>query len=508
MKKQCLLFLLSLLPLSPALSQIHTESPHSCAGRVQTLRSALPVIEKIYRDHALAHHLPGLAFGVVLDSTLVCSGGIGYADLSQKTPATPQSLFRIASMTKSITAMAILLLRDQGRLSLDDPAEWYIPEMKNLVYPVTDAPRITIRHLLTHTAGFPEDNAWGDRQLAVSDQQLLDMVKNGISFSNVPGVTYEYSNLGFALLGRIITVVSGKPYQEFVQTRILQPLAMNHSVWDYSQAPRDLLAWGYGWEGGKWIPIALLPDGAYAAMGGLITSIDDFSMYMIYHLSAWPPGANQRSSPVSAASLREMQQPGIFNNLNAAFRYPDGRPSPLISCYGYGLRWTKDVEGIVSLSHGGGLPGFGSQWRIVPDYGIGVVAFSNRTYADLGTANDAVLDTCIALLGLTKRPAPVTDILRQRRDQLAALLPEWKVTDPDLFGDNFFLDQSIDSLKKTFRRVYAELGPVSGIGEMVAQNRLRGSFVIDGQKADLELAFTLTPQNPPRIQQLKWKIIR
>jgi len=137
-----------------------------------------------------------------------------------------------------------------------------------------------------------------------------------------------------------------------------------------------------------------------------------------------------------------------------------------------------------------------------------VAAFSNRTYADLGTANDAVLDTCIALLGLSKRPTPVTAILLQRRDQLAALLPDWQVTDPDLFGDNFFLDQSIDSLRTTFRRLYAELGPVAGIGEMAAQNRLRGSFIVDGKKADLELFFTLTPQNPPRIQQLKWKIIR
>ena len=243
MKKRCFLLFISLLPLNPAL-------PHTRSDRIQTLRRALPVIETIYRDHAQAHHLPGLAFGVVLDSTLVCSGGYGYADLALKTPATPQSLFRIASMTKSITAMAILLLRDQGKLSLDDPAEEYIPEMKNLEYPVPDAPKITIRHLLTHTAGFPEDNPWGDRQLAVSDQRLLDLVKNGISFSNVPGVAYEYSNLGFALLGRIIAVVSGQPYQKFVQTQILQPLAMHHhSIWDYSHAPRDLLAWGYGWEG-------------------------------------------------------------------------------------------------------------------------------------------------------------------------------------------------------------------------------------------------------------------
>ena len=78
-------------------------------------------------------------------------------------------MFRIASMTKSFTAMAILKLRDEGKLSLDDPAERYVPELKALKYPTTDSPRITIRHLLSHAEGFPEDNPWGDQQLAATE---------------------------------------------------------------------------------------------------------------------------------------------------------------------------------------------------------------------------------------------------------------------------------------------------------------------------------------------------
>jgi CubicO group peptidase (beta-lactamase class C family) len=102
----------------------------------------------------------------MVDGKLVHTGGLGYTDVTAKIPVTSKSDFRIASMTKSLTAMAILKLRDEGKLKLDDPAYIYIPEMKNNKYLTKDATPITIRHLLTHAAGYPEDNPWGDRQLA------------------------------------------------------------------------------------------------------------------------------------------------------------------------------------------------------------------------------------------------------------------------------------------------------------------------------------------------------
>src|SRR5207237_1085641 len=101
----------------------------------------------------------------------------GFRDLAVKAPADADTVFRIASMTKSFTAMSILKLRDEGKLSLDDLAERYVPEMKALAYPTSDSPRITIRHLLSHAEGFPEDNPWGDRQLADSDEQLSQMLR-------------------------------------------------------------------------------------------------------------------------------------------------------------------------------------------------------------------------------------------------------------------------------------------------------------------------------------------
>src|SRR6187399_251539 len=191
------------------------------AGRMEKIMQAFPVIDKIFKDYADANHLPGVAFGLVVDGKLVYTGNIGYTDIEKKIPVTSSSLFRIASMSKSFTTMAILKLRDEGKINLDDPAYLYIPELKNLKYPTADAPHITVRHLMTHGAGFPEDNPWGDRQLAKTDNEMIAMIKNGISFSNDPGLKYEYSNMGFAMLGYIVKKVSGLSYETYITKNIL-----------------------------------------------------------------------------------------------------------------------------------------------------------------------------------------------------------------------------------------------------------------------------------------------
>src|SRR4051812_12619604 len=207
------------------------------------LEKAFPDIDRLVEKYAADTHVPGAAWGVIVDGELAHTGVTGYRDVPSKAPVTPDTVFRIASMTKSFTAMAILKLRDEGKLSLDDPAEKYVPEMKALVYPTADSPKITIRHLLSHAEGFPEDNPWGDQQLADSDEQLSALIKAGIPFSNAPGIAYEYSNFGFAILGRIVGNIShaihgarGLPagaadtptadYTRYVTENILKPLGM------------------------------------------------------------------------------------------------------------------------------------------------------------------------------------------------------------------------------------------------------------------------------------------
>ncbi|HLL97078.1 MAG TPA: serine hydrolase domain-containing protein [Spirosoma sp.] len=481
------------------------------ADRLAKLQAAFPIVEKLYRERAEKFHYPGMAFGIVLDGKLVYSGGMGYTDVAKKTPATPKSLFKIASMTKSLTAMAILKLRDESRLRLDDPAEQYIPELKTHKYLTADAPRITVRHLMTHSAGFPEDNPWGDRQLADTDADLVNLIKGGISTANAPGIAYEYSNLGFAMLGRIIGVVSGKSYEQYITDSILKPLSMMDTEWEYDRVPADRLAHGYRWKDGTWVEEPLLHDGSWGAMGGLITSIEDFSKYVAFHQWAWPPrsdpdGGGSSAMPVKRSSIREMQQPWTFAGLSAQARNSAGQLCPITSGYGYGLRWNQNCTGRVDVGHSGGLPGFGSQWRILPDYGIGVIAYGNLTYAGLGAINSVVIDTLISIGKLQPRQLPVSPILAQRKAELVMLLPNFTNAERSgIFAENFFPDQSAETRRKAVQELYVKVGPIKHVGELVSENQLRGHFLLEGDRANIDVFFTLTPEMPALIQQLDFR---
>ena len=473
------------------------------------LGAAFPVIDKLFKNYAAKNHWPGLVYGVVAGGKLIYTGGEGYGDIDSKTNVGPQSDFRIASMTKSFVSVAILQLRDAGKLRLDDPAWQYIPELKDQRGPAADAPVITIRNLLTHSAGFPEDNPWGDRQLADSDEELLAMVKKGLSFSNSPGMGYEYSNTGFALLGYIIRQVSGEPYEQYITGHILQPLGMDHTYWEYTTVPADRLVHGYRWLNGDWVEQPLLHDGAYGAMGGMITTLEDFAKYEAFQLDAWPSrsgggeGRGGGDGILKRSSRREMQQPRTFNNLNAAFSYyGGGAVCPMVSFYGYGLRWSHDCKGRTLVGHTGGLPGFGSNWNMLTDYGIGVISCANLTYANTGAINLQVLDTLVTLARLKPRGVPVSPILEQRKKELVALLPGWEgARESPIFAGNFWLDYFVDTLRAEARAIFARAGKIVRAGDMRPDNGLRGSFILEGERADIEVRFTLTPENPAKIQE-------
>jgi CubicO group peptidase (beta-lactamase class C family) len=470
--------------------------------RLQKIMAALPAAEALFKANAEQKHYPGFAFGIVVDGRLIHTGAFGYIDVAKKVAATVQSYFRIASMTKSITALAILQLRDAGKLRLDDAAAMYIPELKQVSYLTTDASPMTVRHLLTHSAGFPEDNPWGDRQLADSDAELLKLITSGVSFSNVPGITYEYSNLGFTLLGKIISNVTRQPYQQYITNHILKPLGMTHTYWEFEKVPPAQLAHGYRWLNGQWIEEPLEHDGAYGAMGGLITTIEDFSKYMALHMSAWPPRDGAENPVLKRSSFREMHQPWNLGPSRADYKFSDGRTCPYVSAYGYGLNWARICADRIMIGHSGGLPGFGSQWRFLPHYGIGVVSFANLTYANTGVVNAVVLDTLITLAGLTPRTLPPSPILQQRKDQLVKLLPHWNgAPQSGFFAENFFKDYLLDSLRKEAATLFETAGKIVSVHDVKPENNLRGSFVLEGEKRNLEVFFTLTPENPPLIQE-------
>jgi CubicO group peptidase (beta-lactamase class C family) len=502
-----LVILLSFI-FSTGFAQSYRPAVFTDANRIKKIEATFPIIDQLYKDYADKNRFPGMVYGIVVDGQLIHVGNIGYTDLEAKTPASSKSAFRIASMTKSLTAMAILKLRDEGKLKLDDPADLYIPEMKNTHYLTKDVSPVTIRNLLTHSAGYPEDNPWGDRQLEDTDEELLNIYKKGVSFSTNPGTGYEYSNLGFATLGYIIKRVSGKTYEQYISENILKPLGMNHTYWEYTKVPKAQLAHGYRWLDNKWVEQPLLHDGSYGAMGGLITSIEDFSKYMALHLSAWPARDDAEVLPVKRSSVREMQFPWDISALNVNAKTANGKACPNVTAYCYGLRWLKDCDNRVYVGHTGGLPGFGSQWNILPEYGIGIVSFANLTYARTAVINNQALDTLLALSGVKPRELPASAILNQRKNELVKLLPNWNdAKASNIFAQNFWLDYFPEKLKTEAADAFAKAGKIVLVKEVVPENQLRGYFIMEGEKANLKISFTLTPQNPALIQEYHLDVI-
>ncbi|MFZ9213945.1 MAG: serine hydrolase domain-containing protein [Sediminibacterium sp.] len=491
-----------LLPFFIA-AQVGYQPPYfQDSNRLEKLRIAFPVIEKMVEKYAADNHFPGYSFGIVLDGKLVFTKSGGYTNLQSKTAATTGSMFRIASMSKSFTAMAIVKLRDEGKLNLEDAVSKYIPELKNQGL-TTDAAPITIRDLLTHSAGFPEDNPWGDRQLEKTSQEFLAFIKKGIHFSTASGTSYEYSNVGFTMLGYIIEKVTGKNYGAYIKENIWKPLNMEAS-WEFSSITEAKLAHGYRWMNNSWTEEPLLHDGIYGAMGGMITSVESFSKYVTLHLDAWPPRNNIETGPVKRSSIREMHQPSRFIGLNANYKYPSGRACATTAAYGYGLSWLKDCTGRTSIAHSGGLPGFGSNWRILPEFGLGVILLANVTYAPTALFNTMVIDTLLRMgtVDLQPRILPASATLKNAQAKLTALLPSWKnAAASNLFAENFFDDYKIDALIKEATSIFDVAGAIHKTGDMIPENELRGYYYLHAKNGTIKISFTLTPTNPSQIQE-------
>jgi CubicO group peptidase (beta-lactamase class C family) len=475
-------------------------------NRKTKLQAAMPIVAELYKAHALKHHFPAYAFAIMLDGEVLFKKVDGWANIEDKIPANNETMFRIASMSKSFTTMAILQLRDAGKLKLDDPIDQYIPAMKGQVLTKDGAP-ITIRHLMSHQAGFPEDNPWGDRQLDDSEADLIALIEKGLSFSNTTGAYYEYSNLGFAMLGYIIHQVSGLTYDAYIKQSILDPLGMQHTTYEYTTIPKEKLAKGYRTIKGNWVNVPLLKDGIYGAMGGMITSIDDFAKYVALHQSAWPERNEQENKIIKRSTVREMHQHYTFTGLNANNQFPSGKKLATTSSYSFGLNWVHDSEGKTSVGHSGGLPGFGSNWRFLPEYGLGVIFFANHTYAPTSSLNTIALDTLVQLASLKPREVVPSQILIQRQKELLQIIASWEKI-PAIFAENFFDDYLMDELKAEAKKLFEQAGNIKSVGKMIAENQLRGYCILEGSKQNLKLSFTLSPENPALIQEYHLAIVK
>jgi CubicO group peptidase (beta-lactamase class C family) len=469
--------------------------------RVAKLTSSFDDVDRVFREYAEREHIPGAVWGIIIDGRLAHVGVTGYRDVASKSPVDSGTVFRIASMTKSFTALAILKLRDEGKLSLDDPAEKWVPELAGLTYPTSDSPRHTIRHLMSHATGFPEDNPWGDQQLAVTDDEMSKMMRAGIPFSNAPGVAYEYSNYGFAILGRIVTKASGMPYRRYIGESILRPLGMTSTTLEPRSVPAARLAQGYRWEDEQWKLEPQLPDGAFGSMGGMLTSARDLGVYVGMFLDAWPPHDGPETWPVKRSSIREMQQVQRPRPAVVA-RGPNGALQLYSGGYAYGLGVSGDCNFAHIVAHSGGLPGFGSLMRWLPEHGVGIIAFGNRTYTNWAGPSTEALGIMLKTGGLVPRAPQPSAVLMARREAVSRLVTRWDDRLADsLAAVNLFLDRSRDRRQAEIAKLQTEVGPCrAGSGFDVVENALRGQWTMPCDRGALRVSITLAPTTPPTVQ--------
>ena len=494
------LSVLSLLWSSPTYAQF------ADPARSAKLEAAFPEVDRLVREFLEREHVPGAAWGIVVDGKVAHIGTAGFRDLAKHQPVEGDTVFRIASMTKSFTAMAILQLRDAGKLSLDDPAEKYVPELRALRYPTTDSPRLTLRHLLTHSGGFPEDNPWGDQQLARSEEEFTAMLREGIPFSNPPGIAYEYSNYGFAILGRVVTRVSGIPYTQYVEQKILRPLHMDSTTLEPAAAPATRLAHGYRWEDDQWKEEPQLANGAFGSMGGMLTSIDDLTKYVGVFLAAWPPRDEAEASPLKRSSLREMQQ-AWRPNTTTVTRDTNGNTLLNVASYGYGLRISQTCHFRHVVAHTGGLPGFGSQMRWLPEYGVGLIGFGSRTYTPWGKVFDTAFDALRATGALQPRAVQPSPAFTTAQADVNALIAQWDDAIADrMAAMNLYLDSAKARRHQSLDALHQEVGTCQfRSGSTRLENPLRGVWLLDCERGTLQASITLAPTLPPKVQFLEVK---
>ncbi|MFD1788798.1 serine hydrolase domain-containing protein [Sphingomonas floccifaciens] len=465
-----------------------------------------PKIDAIFADWAREAHVPGAAYGIVKDGRLVHVGTIGTQDQESNRPVTADSRFRIASMSKAFTALAILKLRDAGKLSLDAPAEQYVPEMRGWTYPTSDSPKITVRDLLHHIAGYVEDNPWGDRQQVLTEPQFTRMLKDGVPFATAPGSAFEYSNLGYATLGRIVSNVSGVRYQDYIRREIMAPLGMTSTGYDIFASPKDARAIGYRWQDGGYVREPDMADGAFGAMGGVETTANDYWRWVAFLLSGWPARDGADTGPVKRSTVREIVEGANFVSgqmRNAAL----GAPCRQASAYGMGWRVIDDCDMGRVVTHSGGYPGYGSNVALLPDAGVGVFVFSARTYTGgalpMWKTLMALRDAGLA----TPRTVPVSEGLAAA---YAAAKTAWTAGDATVapLANNVLLDRDAARRAREIADAKAQVGTCTMAEAIRPISAMEGTFTWHCERGHIAGRVQRAPTPALSLQVIDFRVVR
>jgi CubicO group peptidase (beta-lactamase class C family) len=481
---------------------------------VPDLTDLLPDVDQRFTRVQRESGVPGAAWGVILNGELVHVGGTGTSRVGEERVPDADTVFRIASMTKSFTAATVLLLRDEGRLGLDDPVAAHLPALAEWRPLTADSPPVTIRQLLTMSGGLPTDDPWGDRQQGLDLDRFLDLLADGPTSAWPPGTTFEYSNLGYGILGRLITAVTGTEYREVVRDRICRPLGMTSTTYLAGDVPEARLAHGYVRRGDELTREGTDGYGALASMGGVFSTVRDLGRWVAGFLDAFPARDDPEGGhPLRRSTRREMQQVQRFSPTIVPAHGPEiAEPRIVSGGYGFGLMIWDDAATGTTIGHAGGYPGFGSHMAWHPATGLGIVALGNLRYAPMRPVAGEVLTMLLRAKPVPHRrpePLPRTDALRSIVD---GLIERWDDDTADrAFAMNMDLDEPREVRRAAVEAISRELGPFhSGVRRQVDEGRRADAsspahlaWWLRGEHGWLRVSILITPEPVPRIQTLR-----
>src|SRR5215210_2648657 len=306
-------------------------------------------------------HIPGLTYGIVHDDKVVHLGSFGEAGPSGRA-VTPQTPFILASVSKSFTALAIMQLSEEGKVDLNAPVKRYVPWFR--VADKAASNRITVRNLLNHTSGLPEDTAFKPMlSNDMSDDALEERVRtlSDVHLSHHVGATFEYTDANYDVLGLIVQRVAGQSYESYVQKHIFAPLDMSHPFTNQTDARRDGLATGHR----SWFSFPMRFDAPYSRTATpssyLISSAQDMTHYLIAQLN---PGRYADTSVLSPEGVVAMHRPAVKEGDRDIF-------------YGMGWERRSTLSGVPVIQHDGTNSNFYADMVLEPEGRWGVVILAN-----------------------------------------------------------------------------------------------------------------------------------
>ncbi len=351
------------------------------------------------------HRLPGAAVGVVHGDDLVWSAGVGFADVASRRPPETSTLYRIASITKTFTGTAIMQLRDEGRLHLDDPIVAFVPELRDAASPFGPIETVTIRRMLSHESGLAGDPPGTDWSTPPVYQGLIapNLERVGEIGTRIPpNAQQKYSNMAYQLLGEVVTRVTGVSYVDHVRSAILEPLGMTNT--HFEPVPDEALprrATGYN---ARWLSDELtLADLSVTiwAEGGLWSCVEDLARWISFQLRE-DGGPRDGAQVLAGSTLKEMHTARYLGNEEWT--------------EAWGITWYAiRKDGVTWVQHSGGLHGFITNVCFDPKERVGAIVLLNggMDAADLSMALGAIART--AVLGaapVIEPPEPTPDAYR------------------------------------------------------------------------------------------------